>query len=642
MIRNPLAIMASAALFSPAAGAAMDYLVQRPVAKLTLEYQAEDENRSAPGVGLRSEQTDTFWQSLELRGNGWLYHPDLLQFSYGLDPQWKQQQTAATGTFSRDDDDAFLGYFLDAHVLRQKLHSFKVFLRQSRNEFNSSLSPDNVTETDIARTVWLVNSERFPTTVTLERNNMKFENFFSTEDNSDIVRLESGYASSRHQLNLLGEYVDQRRQIDGQIFNVDRLLMNVNSNYAFSGRARLASTIFGLDSESELSDSRNVLWSEKLMLQHNENLRSAYTARFDSRENESFNSNTRFVSGAIEHQLYENLTSRFELITSQDDFDGGNIDIGQADLNFRYIRKIPAGMLTITNGYEYRVEDNNIDADTSQVLNEPHTLVGTTPEFLARENVDLGSVLVTDLTRSTTYVEGIDYVLTVVGTSVAIERGLFGGIADGETVLVDYAFAAQAAFEADRQSVRFGTSLDLWRALRLHYNFSRVNESLLSGTRPADLSNDRIHRVGASLRRGWSTTTADYEKRDTVRTPLTQKRIQQSFAFRGPRSMSFGASASYAETDFRESGSDSRTLGVAANLRWDLGRWGRLEIDAFSRDIDGESQQTRSDGLMAKWTVVYGDWSGFVRYDDIAESDDLTVQSRDRRLVTFHVARTFR
>ena len=642
MSSGRLAIMISAVFVSQTAGASMDYLVERPVTKLSLEYQGKDENRTGPGVDPRSEPTDPFWQRLELRGRGLLYHPDLLLLSFGLDPQWKQQETAANDMFFRDDDANFLGYFLDAHVLRQKLNSFKVFLRQSRNEFNSTLSPDNVTETDITRTVWLVNSERFPTTVTLERNNTRFENFFSTQDNSDVVRLESRYTSARHQFNLLSEYVDQLREIDAQEFNVDRLLMNANSNYAFSDRVRLTSTIFGLDSESEVSDSRSLLWSERLMLQHRPNLRSEYTARFDSRENESFGSDARFVSGALEHQLYENLTTRFELYTSNDDFNDGEIDIGEAGLDFRYIRKIPVGMLTITNGYAYRVEDNKIDADSSQVLNEAHTLVGTTPEFLARANIDLSSVIVTDITEATTYIEGIDYFLTVVGESVAIERGLFGGIADGESVLVDYVFATQAPFEADRRSARFGANLDLWRVLRLHYNFSRVKEDLISGTRPSDLSNDRIQRAGASLRWGWSTTTADYELRDTVRTPLTRRRIQQAFAFRGPRAMSFGASASYADTDFRESGSDSSTVEFAANLRWDLGRWGRLEVDAFSRDIDGESQKTRSDGLVARWSVFYGDWSGFVRYEDLDESDELTVQTRDRRLVTLHIARTFR
>ena len=326
-------------------------MVERPIVKLNLEYQDKEENRSGPSVDTRNEQTNSFWQSLEVKSRGWFYHPDLLLFSFGLEPQWKQQDTAATDSFSRDDDDKFFGYYLDAHVLRQKTHSFKLFLRQSRNEFNSTLSPDNITETDIARAVWLFNNKILPTTVTLESNDTDFEDFFSTRDNSNILRLESKHRSENHQFNFLSEYVDQFRQIDVQSFDVDRFMTNINSNYSFSDNVRLTSTIFSLNSESEISDSKSFLWSERLMLQHRPNLRSDYTARFDSRENEDFGSETKYLSAALEHQLYENLTTRLELYNSNDDFNDGEIEVSQADLDLRYIREIPIGMLSINGGY---------------------------------------------------------------------------------------------------------------------------------------------------------------------------------------------------------------------------------------------------------------------------------------------------
>ena len=641
-IRKLTAIVICSFFLMCSAKAEIDYLVERPIVKLSLDYQKKDENRSGPGVAPRSEQTDTFWQRLEFRSRGWMYHPDLLLFSFGLEPQWKQQDTTATGSFSRDDKDNFLGYFVDAHVLRQKLHSFKVFLRQSRNEFSSTLSPDNITETDIARAVWLFNNEPLPTTLTFEKNNTKFEDFFSTRDDSDILRLESKHTSDKHQFNLLSEYVDQVRQIDAQIIDVERFLTNISSTYALSDRARLASTIFNLKSNSDVSDTKSFLWSERLMLEHSPNLRSDYIARYDTRQDENFRSDARYLSGAVEHQLYENLRTRFEIYTSNDKFDDGEVDINEADLDFRYMRKIPVGILTINNGYAYRVEDNKIDADSSQVIGERHTLVGTSPEILTRTNIELSSIVVTDISRTTTYIEGLDYVLNVVGDSVTIERRPFGRIANGETVLVDYNFAPRAPFETDRRSARFSVNLNLWRMLRLHYNFSRIKEDLISGTRPSDLSNDRIQRVGANLHWRWSSTTADYELRDTVRTPLERLRFQQTFAFRVTRSLSFGLSAAYAETDFKEDGSDTRTVGFAGNLRWNLGRWGQFEVDAYSRDIDGESQETESDGLISMWSVRYGDWNGYVRYEKIDETDSLTAQDRDRRLVTVHIARLFR
>lgn len=622
--------------------AQIDYYVERPVVKLSLEYQDKDENRSGPGVPSRSEQTDTFWQRLELRSRGWLYHPDLLLFNFGLEPRWKQQDTASIRSFNRSDDDNFLGYFLDAQLLRKKTHAFRFFLRQNRNEFNSSLSPDNITETDISRAVWMINGDRFPTTVTLESNDTSFENFFTSRDDSDIFRLQTRYTSDKHKFNLLSEYVDQFRQIDAREFDVARALLSMTSNYSFLENARLTSTLFGLDSESSVSDSKSFLWSERLLLQHRPNLRSDYTVRYDSRENENFRSDTRFLSGAVEHLWYENLTTRFEVYTSKDNFDDGEIDISEADLDFRYVRKIPIGTLSMFNGYSYRIEDNDIDADSSQILNESHLLTGTTPEFLIRTNIDPSTVIVTDSSKTVTYVEGIDYILNVVGASVAIERRIFGGIADGETVLVDYIFATQAPFKTDRSVARFGINLNLWQTLRLYYNIDRSRENLRSGTRPSDLADDRTQRLGASLRWRFSTTTADYEMRDTVITPLRRKRFQQTFAFRVTQSLSIGVSGSYSETKFKEIGSDSQSHGVAGNVRWDLGRWGRFELDAYSRRIDGDSQKTRSDGLISKWSVRYGDWSGFIRFEHVDDADELTVQTRDRRVVTLNVARTFR
>ncbi len=139
------------------------YAFTRPVVDLLLEYRKENEYRNSPQIGARWEDTDTFWQRLELTSQGWLYDPDFIKFNISLQPEWKQQDLTATSDYSRKDDNRFLGYFLHAHVLRQKAHSLKLYLRNSRNEFTSSLSHDNVTDTEIARAIWLIDSALLPT-----------------------------------------------------------------------------------------------------------------------------------------------------------------------------------------------------------------------------------------------------------------------------------------------------------------------------------------------------------------------------------------------------------------------------------------------------------------------------------------------
>ena len=120
--RRFVVIVICTALAPLTAVADIDYFVERPVTKLSLEYQDKEESRSGPGISPRHEQADTFWQRLEVRSRGWLYHPDLFLFSFNIEPQWKQKDTTATNMFSRDDDNNFLGYFVDAQILRQKLH----------------------------------------------------------------------------------------------------------------------------------------------------------------------------------------------------------------------------------------------------------------------------------------------------------------------------------------------------------------------------------------------------------------------------------------------------------------------------------------------------------------------------------------
>ena len=623
--------------------AATNYHVERPVTTLALQYESVDERRTSPTIEDRSEDTDTFRQRLNVEGGGWWYHPDFLSYSFGLDPEWEQQTTKSNDDFKRDDDSNFLGYYLDARFFQKKPQSLNLFLRQAKNNFDSTLSPDSTTRTDIARGVWSLREYTFPTIVTIERNNTDFEDFFRSRDDSDIFRVETKHETDKSQSHLRAEYVDQDRQISTSKFSVERSLLNVGNTFRFDDDTRLFSSFYGIDSSSDDFDNSSYYWSERLLVDHRPDLRGDYQIRFDERDNDGFESDTTLASASLQHELYENLTTTVSVEGSRDDFTDGQIDVYETDLDFRYTRRIPIGRLNINNGYAYRLEDNDIDTEASQVINERVILVGTQPVFLNRINVDMDSIVVTDVTSSVIYVLNIDYLVTEVGTSTAIQRTLLGGIANGETVLVDYTFAAQAPFKTDRKEFRLGASVDMWHMLRVFYNLSRTDENLKSGTQPSDLADDTIQRIGGELRWRWSTTYAEFEDRDTVRAPLDRFRIQESLLFQPFERLSLGLSAGYTETDFKEdTGSDTKSTDLSGNIRWQLGRWGEIEARAYSRTVDGDSQNTDSDGLIARWGWRYGDWAGSVRYETLDDSDDLTDQTRDRDMLTIYVSRLFR
>jgi CSLREA domain-containing protein len=98
------------------------------------------------------------------------------------------------------------------------------------------------------------------------------------------------------------------------------------------------------------------------------------------------------------------------------------------------------GITTLTNTI---VADNDtIDEDTDFVFDERHLMVGLQPVILRQQDVIASSIVVTDLNGSIVYDEGLDYRVTQIGGGAETElmRTPTSNIADGELVLVDYAY----------------------------------------------------------------------------------------------------------------------------------------------------------------------------------------------------------
>lgn len=640
-------LVASLALCPSNLTAAPKYFLQRPLVTLNLEYEREDEERTGPTTSDKTERKDTFRQGLEIDGAGWWYHPNLVTFKYALEPEWQQQSTRATGDFEQDNDIVFFGYFLDAVFLREKPQSLELFLNQSRNTFDSTLSPDNDTETTVARATWRLKEYAVPTSVSIARYESDFQNLFTIHEVSESLRVDSKHKTDKSLSILRTEYLKQEREISTAESSVERILLNATNRYRFSEDVLLASFVSGMDSTSdtgtETVDNNRYVLSESLFLQHRPNLRGNYELRMEQRELDDFTTDSVLASATLQHQLYENLETTINVEGRQDDTSDGEIDVIDSDLGFRYTRKLPIGMLNITNGYNYRLEDSDIDAVISQVIDEPVVTQGTQLLFLDKLAIDVTSIVVTDITAVIIYVEGIDYVVTQVGSSVAIQPTLFGGIADGQTLLVSYSFAAQAPFKLGRKGLRFGVSVQLWNALRLFYNYGRTREDLISGTRPSELADDTIQRAGAQFKWRWSTTYVEFLDQDTVRAPFERLRVTEALRFRPRRNLSFGLSAGYAETEFKdETGNDSTSYDFGANFRWQINAWNHFQATAFFQSVEGESQDSEATGFTALWGWRYADWSGSVRYQSLDQDDSLVEQTRERDLFTVRISRTFR
>ena len=617
------------------------FYMTRPTAVLELGYEVDEEIRQGPFIN-RTKDTVTTRQKLDIRSEGYVYHPALLIFSVGLKPEYKQQDTETTGGFIQEDDSTFLGYFVDMTFLQAKPYTVNLFSSKERGDFRSSLAPDVATESTLNRGRLLLKSPTLPTTITLESSESRFENFFSSSEKVDTARIESNHKTDTSRTSFKTESIEQTRSVGATGYTTDRSNTSITNIYTPSRRQTLTSSARYIKTSSELSDSTTTNLSARLGLRHTERFSTHYEGRLDKRDETNFFSDSRSVGAGLTHLLYENLTTSLSALRTRNEVNTGEFDSYSAYLNFLYHRRIPWGHLSANLGYSERIEDDQRTGALTEVRDEALTLNGTTPVFLANINVDVSSIVVTNAAETIIYVENIDYVVSVLGSSVAIARSPFGGIADGEQVLVDYRYQSLPPAKTSVRTNNFGFNLSLWSVLRLYYQRSHSQQTLLSGTRAFEPFDDTIERYGGELRWKWSTTRVEFENRDTTRTPLERWMIQEILSFRPTRNLSLGFSADYSELTLKETGDVTETTGGRVNFGWHVSPTARFTLEALSQRTRGPVQETDREGVTAVYEWSFGAWDASLRYLFLDEFNGLTNDSLERQTILFQVRRVFR
>jgi hypothetical protein len=116
----------------------------------------------------------------------------------------------------------------------------------------------------------------------------------------------------------------------------------------------------------------------------------------------------------------------------------------------------------------YDERSQRVTSPTTALIGERHTLPGTTAVSLDRSRVVAGSVQLANEARTQIYVEGRDYLLSVLGVQIRMQRIVGGDIIDGQTVLVDYAVETGGNFD----STQLDQSLSLFWAWDNRLSFS--------------------------------------------------------------------------------------------------------------------------------------------------------------------------
>ncbi len=154
----------------------------------------------------------------------------------------------------------------------------------------------------------------------------------------------------------------------------------------------------------------------------------------------------------------------------------------------QYRHALSLGEARIGYGFSYLQREQEAAAQQARTIGETVTLSGTGFVTLTRQQVAAGSVSVSNLTRTQTYVEGSDYLLTVVGLTTRIQRTVGGNILDGQDVLIDYAYEFGGSYALKQLDQNLNVSWVLGTYLNAYARFADSAPQISSGTPTATLN----------------------------------------------------------------------------------------------------------------------------------------------------------
>jgi len=437
----------------------------------------------------------------------------------------------------------------------------------------------------------------------IERVSMKAKKIF-TPGNQMLLDYETSVQESRNG--------DPRRPIQETIRETDRLTLTTNNYLGSKNQVRFdqTSSIVRRD-EPDVTD---INFSPVVRWVHNPKWESTYRYRISQTERpeSDVENRTEALSASINYspsmKFNGLMRAEFDRSNEADRLSQNARGLnGQASIK----HKTSVGQLNLSLGLGYRLDDRVSQSPRVTIEEEQVAFVGTAPIPLSRNFVVAGSVIVRNATGTQNFIEGVDYLLSEIGSTTRIERTISGSILDGETVLVDYEAETGGTFAFSQINQSVSANFRFAKFHNVFFRYDNSRQDLQSGSPTLPFNSVEAFEIGLReqipLRSSGVQISGEarYRRQDEEINPYNQASLSLSVHAPLSSKVKMTASVSRSVVDNLLSPEDSDLIAINANLTWQPGS--NLSIRAegtYDKDTGGTILRSNTRWRMtAQWRV---------------------------------------
>jgi hypothetical protein len=453
-----------------------------------LRYTSDTSSSVAPAsaAATRARQSNLS-EEIYLMTHSYIYHPSLLMLDLGLGPvidKSRYDNEGEAGGAGGSGRRQLLNLNARATILRDKPYTGALFF--DRGSQTQSVGPAQQMATQNTSLGATFSLRRAVTPVPLQIDLIRSKNQGSgadqvLDDRVDQLRLKLDSALGKLGSTAFRLVHTRQESASGSAG------LPIQPNSSGSDRANLDTQLrFGADKEYELSNAvslnrssytmgegsfanlKDFSFGLDLRAHHSEDLQSQlhYNLHANKQDDQSMLQNS--VNAALNYSFNPDLSGNLAVRADSSRGSQFNSTAFGIDGSVQYRQTLPWGMATTSYNASYSKHAQQEAALQSRMLGEHVTLAGSGFVALGKPQIVASTVQVSNLTRTQTFVEGSDYLLSQIGLELRIQRLIGGSIVDSQEVLLDYDYASGGSYA----SSQFDNGLSLSWAYKSYLNLS--------------------------------------------------------------------------------------------------------------------------------------------------------------------------
>lgn len=410
-----------------------------------------------------------------------------------------------------------LSTFLNLNNLYQNRENLTNIKSNSKSwggfyNFSNKVLPHNISFT---KTQW--NQQEIQT----ERNYFFDQTIFQANTSKTFTKYDDKHSLSYSH----NEYISKLLSVN-TISNYNEIKLNNDIYFDFKKNYHLLSMLTSDNQKGTNLNQKRLMAFENIFIKLPENLNLINSYYYNNTLYDTIRTIQNNITGSLNHKLYQSLYSSvfyeynnwrsiyFKEIRTKAGFD------------LKYIKKIPLdGHLHLSYNYYKQINSTKADDVVLQVVREEHLLSDGQIVLLGKAYINISSVVVTDITGTIVYQNGLDYNLIDVNNYMEIFRIPGGLITNNSTVYVTYTANQPGTYKYNINYQMFNASIVLWKDL-LEVYYRRIQQGYSNTNKTDYLALNYITQniVGTKIQYDFIITGVEYDYYNSTIVPYKMLR----------------------------------------------------------------------------------------------------------------------